>query len=94
MPLSLGLILCLTVRVYLYILFARVIISFIPLFKPDWTPPAVLRPVVDLVYGLTEPPLALLRKVIPQPMGLPLDLSFLVLYILIRYVVLRLVCSI
>lgn len=90
--LTVRLVLCLAIQVYLYILFARVILSFIPLFKPDWTPPNFLRPVVDLVYGLTEPPLQLLRSVIPQPMGLPLDLSFIVLYILIRYVLLRIVC--
>lgn len=80
---SLLLILCLSLNVYYYILIARAILSFVPMFKPGWTPPHFLRPAVDLIYGLTEPPLQLLRRVIPQPMGFPFDLSFLVLIFLI-----------
>lgn len=81
--LSVGLILCVSLRAYYYILIARAILSFLPLFKPDWTPPDFLRPLVDLIYGLTEPPLQLLRRLIPQPMGFPFDLSFLVLFFLV-----------
>jgi len=79
----LVLILFTALRVYGYVLLARVILSFIPLFKPDWTPPSALAPLVDLVYGLTEPPLQLLRRVIPQPSGFPFDLSFIVLYLIV-----------
>lgn len=73
-----------TLTIYIFILFARVILSFIPLFKPGWSPPTFLAPVVDLVYGVTEPPLQLLRRAIPQPMGLPIDLSFIALFILVQ----------
>lgn len=69
--------------VYRWILIARVVLSFIPLFKPGWVPPSFLGPVIDVVYGLTEPPLRLLRRVIPQPIGFPFDLSFLVLFIIV-----------
>ncbi|MGQ0678052.1 MAG: YggT family protein [Actinomycetota bacterium] len=72
-----------TLNIYSMIMIARVVLSFIPLFKPGWSPPSFLAPVVDLVYGLTEPPLQFLRRVIPQPMGFPLDLSFFVLFIII-----------
>lgn len=41
-------------------------------------------PLVDLVYGLTEPLLQQLRRVIPQPMGFPIDLSFIALFFLVR----------
>lgn len=75
-------VLCLLLRVYGFILLARVVISFIPLFAQGWRPPDALRPVIDVVYGLTEPPLMALRKVVPQPAGLPLDLSFIVLYVI------------
>lgn len=75
-------VLCLILRVYGWILLGRVIISFIPLFAPSWRPPDGLRPVIDLIYGMTEPPLMALRKVVPQPMGMPLDLSFIVLYVI------------
>lgn len=69
--------------IYSYILIARVVLSFIPLFKPGWVPPSFLAPVVDVVFGLTEPPLQFLRRVIPQPMGFPFDLSFLVLFLIV-----------
>jgi YggT family protein len=69
--------------IYRWILIARVILSFIPLFKPDWVPPSFLTPVIDVVYGLTEPPLQLLRRVVPQPAGFPFDLSFLVLFLIV-----------
>lgn len=88
----LRLLLCQGLRLYLYILFARVILSFMPAFKPGWRPPEWLRPVIDAVYGLTEPPLRALRRVIPQPAGMPLDLSFLVLAILVGSILPRIFC--
>jgi YggT family protein len=77
------LILLFILDIYRWILIARVVLSFIPLFKPDWVPPSFLTPVIDLVYGLTEPPLQLLRRVVPQPAGFPFDLSFLVLFLIV-----------
>ena len=75
-----------TLEIYGWILIGRVILSFVPMFKPGWSPPAALSPLIDLIYGLTEPPLQLLRRVIPQPMGFPLDLSFIVLFVIVRMI--------
>ena len=82
---------CLALQIYGYVLFGRVILSFVQMFKPDWRPPSGLMPIIDFIYAITEPPLQLLRRVIPQPMGVPLDLSFIVLFILLR-VIMRIVC--
>lgn len=79
-----GEILVKTLEIYMWVLVVRVVLSFVQLFKPGWSPPPVMMPFVDLIYGLTEPPLQLLRRVIPQPMGMPIDLSFIVLFILVR----------
>lgn len=81
-----GVILLNTLEIYGWILIGRIILSFIPLFKPGWSPPAAISPIVDLIYGLTEPPLQLLRRVIPQPMGFPFDLSFVALYVIVRMI--------
>lgn len=81
-----AIILLRTLQIYGWILIGRVILSFIPIFKPGWSPPPAMTPIVDLVYGLTEPPLQLLRRVIPQPMGFPLDLSFIVLFVIVRMI--------
>jgi len=75
-----------TLQIYGWILIGRVILSFIPLFKPGWSPPQSLSTLVDLIYGLTEPPLQLLRRVIPQPMGFPFDISFIVLFVIVRMI--------
>jgi YggT family protein len=81
-----AIILLRTLQIYGWILIGRVILSFIPIFKPGWSPPPAMTPIVDLIYGLTEPPLQLLRRVIPQPMGFPLDLSFIVLFVIVRMI--------
>jgi uncharacterized protein YggT (Ycf19 family) len=48
--------------------------------------------VLDLVYALTDPPVNALRRVIPQPMGFPIDLAFLVWFLIVFFVQ-RAVCS-
>ena len=72
---------CLVFQAYIIVMYARIILSFVFIFKPGWAPPSGLRPVLDLVYALTDPPVNALRKVIPQPMGFPIDLSFLVFFL-------------
>ncbi|HLF70463.1 MAG TPA: YggT family protein [Actinomycetota bacterium] len=89
---GLRFILCRILYVYSLILLGRVIVSFLFLFKPDLRPPGPLRVVIEFLYSMTEPPLQLLRRIIPQPAGLPLDLSFLVLFILVQSVLPRIVC--
>lgn len=69
--------------IYRWILIGRIVVSFIPLFKPGWSPPSFISPIIDVIYGLTEPPLQFLRRVIPQPQGFPFDLSFLVLFLIV-----------
>ena len=86
-------VLCQILRIYLFILFARVIISFVYLFSPDWRPVGPIKGVVDVIYGLTEPPLALIRRVVPQPASIPFDLGFIVLYVLLSYVLRPMICG-
>ena len=84
--------LCLLLDVYVAVIYARIILSFVFLFKPGWAPPSGLRPALDLVYALTDPPVNALRRVIPQPMGFPIDLAFLVWFLIVFFVQ-RAVCS-
>ena len=65
------------------VLLARVILSFIPMFKPGWIPPAGIRPIVDLIHAVTDPPVNALRRVVPQPYGMPIDLSFIFWFIIV-----------
>ena len=67
-------IVCIVIRVYLLILVARAITSFFPV-----TPGTTFAQIVEVLYKVTEPVLAPVRKVIP-PLGM-FDMSFLVLVI-------------
>jgi YggT family protein len=65
-------------RVYLYILFARILLSWMTMF---WTPPPALTPVIRVIYELTEPIMAYFRRFIP-PIG-GFDLSPLIIFFII-----------
>lgn len=62
--------LCMIVQVYLVVCILRVIFSWIPL-----DPASPFQMVQTLAYFLTEPAFASVRKVVPPPGDLPLDLA-------------------
>lgn len=72
--------------VYTWILLARVILSWVPMFAPDWTPRGPVLVLVELIYSLTDPPVKALGKMFkPVRMGnVSLDLSVLILFILLQ----------
>jgi YggT family protein len=76
-------ILALVVFLYLIVLIGRVVFDWIRMFARDWRPRGAVLLVAEPVYTLTEPPLRALRKVIPPLRlgGIPLDLSFMVLFV-------------
>jgi YggT family protein len=78
-------IICLVLFVFMIVLFIRVILSWFQF--AGWRPPfsGPLRAGYDLIIDVTEPPLRLLRKIVP-PAGV-LDLSVLVAFVVL--VVLR-----
>jgi YggT family protein len=69
--------------IYWYVLVARLIFEWIPAFSPTWRPRGPLLVVAEVVYSLTDPPIRLVRKVVPTVRigTVSLDLSFLVLLI-------------
>ncbi|MGC2941127.1 MULTISPECIES: YggT family protein [unclassified Brevibacterium] len=69
--------------IYVYVLLARVVLDLVQVFSRDWRPSGFLLILAEFVYTLTDPPVRLLRKVIP-PLRLgqvSLDLGFIVLLI-------------
>jgi YggT family protein len=87
-------ILCSLVSIYVYVLFARVILSFVFLFRPDWRPPAGIRPLLDFTYAITDPPVNFLRRYIPplRSGAMALDLAFIVWFIFVSYFLRAIVC--
>jgi len=74
---------------YEFILFIRVILSWVVSFRPDWTPRGPLLVVSEFVYTVTDPPLRWIRRVV-KPIrfgGVALDLSVLVLFFLLFLVI-------
>lgn len=68
---------------FMLMLFARMIISWVMVFSRDWRPKGAMLVVVEGVLTVTDPPLKALRSVIPPLRlgGASLDLAFLVLFI-------------
>lgn len=71
------------ITLYVWVLLARVIVSWIPMFAPGWEPKGIVLVLVELIYTLTDPPVRFLRRWIkPVRLGnASLDLSVLVLFI-------------
>ena len=67
-------VICAILSIFQLVLLARAITSFFPV-----TPGTSFAQIVDVLYKVTEPALAPLRRIIP-PLGM-FDLSFLVLLI-------------
>ena len=70
---------------YLLILIARMIISWIQAFSRDWHPTGIILVLAEVVYTATDPPLRLLRRYIPTVrLGtVALDLSFMALFLVV-----------
>lgn len=67
-------------------LFLRIIIDYIRMFARTWRPNAILLGIFEVIYTVTEPPMAFVRRFIPPLRlgGVALDLSFIVLLIAVN----------
>lgn len=71
------------ITVYVWVLLARIIVSFVPLLVPGWTLRGLTLVLVEGIFTITDPPIKFLQKAIPpMRMGnVALDFSVLVLLI-------------
>ena len=71
--------------VYLVVLIARMILSWIQVYAKSWSPSGILLVVAEGVYSATDPPLRFLRRYIPTVRlgSVALDLSFIVLFLVV-----------
>ena len=70
-----------TTAVFWLLLIARVVIEFIRSFARDWRPRGATVVVLEIILTLTDPPVKLLRRIIPQLTvgAVRFDLSIMVL---------------
>ena len=80
-----GSLILVVLRIFLVFLFARRVLSWVPVLVRDWEPRGPLLVAAEFVYSVTDPPLRLLRKVLrPVRIGnMMLDLAFIGLFILV-----------
>jgi YggT family protein len=71
--------------VYLVLLIARMIFSWIQVYARSWSPSGILLVVAEGVYSATDPPLRFLRRYIPTVRlgSVALDLSFMLLFLVV-----------
>lgn len=76
-------------QTFLLVLFARMILSWVPVLVRDWQPRGPMLVAAEIVYSVTDPPLRMLRKVLrPVRIGnMMLDLAFIGLFILVSILV-------
>jgi YggT family protein len=77
-------IICILLTLYLLVLFARVILSWVAMASSR-PPSGGLRQVIEVVFALTEPVLRPLRGVLPDlPLGMArIDLSPIIVFIVL-----------
>ena len=66
-------------------LIIRLVFDWVQMFAREWRPRGVALVAAHAVYSITDPPLKVLRRVIPPLRlgGISLDLGFLVLFIVV-----------
>ena len=66
------------------LLIARIVVEFIRSFSRDWHPRGVTVVILEAIMTLTDPPVKLLRRIIPQLTigAVRLDFSIMVLLLL------------
>ncbi|RJO69145.1 YggT family protein [Nocardia panacis] len=67
--------------IFWLLLISRVVIEFIRNFARDWRPTGFVVVILELIFTITDPPVKLLRRLIPPVSmgGIRLDLSILIL---------------
>ncbi|MEO5832037.1 MAG: YggT family protein [Nakamurella sp.] len=76
-------------------LIARLLLEFVRMFARTWMPSGRSAIAVESVYSATDPPVKLLRRLIPTVRigGMALDLSLIILFLVLNLLLLPLAYS-
>ncbi len=66
----------LVLLLYVLVLFARLILDYIPMFNREWRPKGFGLVAAEAVYTLTDPPIRFSRRITPPLRLGPLSLRF------------------
>jgi YggT family protein len=81
---TIGTVFSTVVFLFFLTLIGRLVFDWVQVLSRDWRPKGAVLVVAELVYTITDPPLRLLRKVIPSINlgGMRIDIAFLVLMVI------------
>jgi YggT family protein len=81
---AIGTVFSTVVFLFFLTLIGRLVFDWVQVLSRDWRPKGPVLVVAELVYTVTDPPLRLLRKVIPSINlgGMRIDIAFLVLMVI------------
>ena len=81
---TIGTVFSTVVFLFFLTLIGRLVFDWVQVLSRDWRPKAAVLVVAELVYTVTDPPLRLLRRVIPSINlgGMRIDIAFLVLMVI------------
>jgi YggT family protein len=85
-----GIVVELVLWFFILLLLTRIVADYVQMFARSWSPRGPVLVLLEVTYSATDPPIRLLRRVIPPLRigGVALDLSILIV-LLIAYVLLR-----
>jgi YggT family protein len=80
---AVGQVLATALFLYWLTFIARLIFDFVQIFARNWRPSGPLLIIAEFIYTITDPPLRVLRRVIPPLRlgGVQFDLAFLIMLI-------------
>lgn len=72
--------------VFFVLLIARLVFDWIQVFARQWTPRGVVLVVAEAVYTVTDPPIKVVRRVVPPLRlgGVGIDLAFLIVALAVQ----------
>jgi YggT family protein len=81
---AIGSVFSTVVFLFFLMLIGRLVFDWVQVLSRDWRPKGGILVVAELVYTVTDPPLRLLRRVIPSINlgGMRIDIAFLVLMVI------------
>ena len=90
-----GIILIFLVRIYTWILIARILIEMVQSFSRQFNPPRWFMVLAEPLFVVTDPPVKALRRIVPTLRlgGVALDVSIIVLFLILSLlsIVLRII---
>jgi YggT family protein len=86
---AVGQVLATLLWLYWLVMIGRLVLDLVQVFARDWRPSGILLLIAETIYTLTDPPLRLLRRIIPPVRigSVQFDLAFLILLIALQILI-------